>query len=141
MSRARDSFIRAMREEKKWIVVPKNLRDVSMHRKIGKHRISVHLEGLSNGSFRILPANYVYRSRMSHWDYPESEVRWSRNKKTFKAIVSSLRSSRAVDFIDNLEDFIEVNANNRNSDKRKVGRELSHLLEVREVQEAAKAVA
>ena len=128
MSKNRDDFIREIRDEKKWIVVPIGLKEISMHRKIGKHHITVKLEENANGDFTINPASYVFNSSNAHFTYAQKEVRWSRNKDTVAAVINALKNSSAADHISNLNDFIVINPNCKKSNKKKLAEDLKHLL-------------
>lgn len=128
MSKHRDDFIRAIRDEKKWIVVPIGLKEISMHRKIGKHHITVKLEENAQGNFMISPASYTFNSTNSHFTYTQKEVRWSRNKNTLTAVINALKNSSAADHISNLDDFIVINQNCKKSNKKKLADDLKHLL-------------
>lgn len=128
MSRVRDDFIRMMRDEKRWIVMPKGLKEVTMHRKIGNHHISVRLEETDNKMFRIHPAGYDYQSGNSHFTYTQKEIRWSRNKNTFRAILNSLKNSSAIDHIENIDNFLVINTRCKKSNKRKLTEDLKNLV-------------
>jgi hypothetical protein len=130
MSKTRDDFVRIMRSEKKWIVVPIGLKEVSMHRKIGKHPITVRLEETPHGNFNINPASYIYNSSCSHFTYAQKEVRWSRNKMTFQAILKALKNSLAIDYINNLDEFIVINNNCKKSNKKKLAEDLKDMTTV-----------
>jgi len=127
MSKTRDDFIRMMRSEKKWIVVPVGQKSVSMHRKIGSHHITVLLEETPHGTFMINPASYSFQSKCSHFTYTQKEVRWSRNKNTLSAILKALKNSAAMDHIHNLDEFIVINKECKKSNKRKLAEDLKDL--------------
>jgi hypothetical protein len=127
MSKVRDEFIKTMRKEHKWIVIPVGLKDINMHRKIGKHHVSVRLEETDNKKFRIHPAGYTYQSACSHFTYAQKEIRWSRNKNTLQAIMVTLKNSCAIKFIDNLDEFIIINENCKKSNKKKLQEDLKNL--------------
>lgn len=128
MSKARDAFIRMMRDEKKWIVMPVGQREISMHRKVGKHHISVRVEESSDGLFKINPAGYTFQSSTSHYTYAEKETRWSRNKNTLRAILNSLKNSAVIDYISNIDEFIVINRNCKKSNKKKLAEDLTSLM-------------
>lgn len=128
MSKVRDEFIKTMREEHKWIVIPIGQKDINMHRKIGKHHVSVRLEELENKKFKINPAGYTYQSSCSHFTYAQKETRWSRNKNILRAIMYSLKNSKAINFIENIDEFIVVNENCKKSNKKKLQEDLINIL-------------
>jgi Cft2 family RNA processing exonuclease len=130
MSKARDELIRMLRDEKKWIVMPVGQKEITMHRKVGNHHISVRLEEVGDRTFRINPAGYTYQSSCSHYTYVEKETRWSRNKNMFWAILNSLKNSRAIDYISNLDEFIVINRNCKKSNKRRLAEDLKNLTSV-----------
>ena len=130
MSKARDEFIRMLRDEKKWIVMPVGQKEITMHRKVGNHHVSVRLEEVGDRMFKINPAGYTYQSASSHFTYAETETRWSRNKNTFKALSNSLKNSRAIDYISNIDEFIVINRNCKKSNKKKLAEDLKNLTAV-----------
>jgi hypothetical protein len=81
----------------------------------------------SSGWF-LEPAKKPVRYRTSHYDYPETEERFCRDKGHIVAFIKRLKRSRVWEIIINRDSFIQLNKNNGSIDKRVIGKELRDLL-------------
>lgn len=119
--------LRMLRKEQKWAAIPNGKKSIKMSRILAGRAVTVVLEDTGKGSFRLRPATYRYRSSCSHFDYAESEERFSRNKNIFRSLFRALKDSTIAAYIENLDSFLTINRANGRSDKQRLVDELKEL--------------
>lgn len=92
------------------------------------HRVIFQLFYINDEYLEIQNPRYQYFSKISHYDFDIKENRWSRNKKIIFSAISDLKSCGLWDLVRN-KDFIRVNKNNKNIDKKRLKEELRDILE------------
>lgn len=93
-------------------------RVLSLSRQINGEPVTIDLEFTKNGGVWINPAKYIFKSRISHFDYAESERRWTRRKNIMLDLVMKLQKADVWPFITNKK-FFQVNENCSSFKKRK----------------------
>lgn len=91
---------------------------ISLSRKVGGRPVTINLEFIKNGGVWVNPAKYTFVSRTSHFDYNESEKRWSRRKDIILGLVRKLQQAEVWPFITN-KNFFQVNENCSSFKKKK----------------------
>jgi hypothetical protein len=98
-----------------------------MSKKFGHRVVTFILERRGDGMYTIVPNGYVFTSVLSHWDYVGEERRLARHKGIITSFVRALKDVEMWDYIEN-QDFVQINTNNKKSNKGKVGSELKALM-------------
>ena len=126
--RQSEAIINHLKDEKIWLVrdTPKK---IILTRKIAKRAVSVVLDRNEKGNYDINPLNYTYHSCNSHFDYVDEESRFTRNKTAIISAIKFLKNSQIWKYIDNKNDFVQVNTFNIKSKKTELGKKLSQILE------------
>ena len=100
-----------------------------LSRSIGGKPIAFILEqplGHAMGGFWIKPPAYIFKSKISFFDFCEDENRWTRNKQIITALLKLLRCSGIWRYIEN-KTFFEVNKNTTKATQKKAVDELARL--------------
>lgn len=96
----------------------------------GEREISLKLfYDLKSNTLEIQAPTYKFYSKISHFDYNQSERRWSRDKNIIFKIIRCLKASGLWDFISN-KDFIVVNEHNKNSNHKQLLKDLKMIEEL-----------
>ena len=131
MSSTHKAFIASFQRDGHWLVSGTTPTQIQLSRIFGKKHgtaVSVLLERTPSGRYVLTPVTYSFKSTISHFDYFMEEERWIRNKNVFKSLVKVLKRVKMWDGIDNKDTFIQVNGENKKSNKHKVEHELKTLL-------------
>jgi len=83
---------------------------------------------IESKGYIMLPCNYTFRSRISHFDYCEDENRFTRNKGVIKSFLRSLQRSFVWNHITNKDSFLKVNSFNLKSKKGDVKKQLKDMI-------------
>lgn len=108
-------------------------------RKIAGRPVTVNLEFTRDGSVWLNPATYTFTSTISHFDYKDSEQRWTRRKDVILGLVKALQKASVWPFITNKK-FFDVNENCKSLKKKKTlkGRVADEMFEVMNPRKRAK---
>ena len=79
-------------------------------RRISGRPVTVNLEFTKDGGVWLNPATYTFSSTISHFDYKESEQRWTRRKDIILGLVAVLQKASVWPFISNKK-FFAINEN------------------------------
>ena len=99
---------------------------ITLTKKFGTRIVEFILEKHGDGLYTIVPTGYEFASSISHWDYLNGERRLARNKTIIASFIRTLKTVKMWEYITNKE-FVRVNTNNKKSNKKKVGSELTEL--------------
>lgn len=113
-----------------WIVreVGKNL---VFNREYAAKDVEFTLVPTGRGEYEIRHPSYVFISTVSHFRSAQKDVRLSLNKVYLRSAIRLLQRTGIWASVVN-KDFLEVNTNNKKSNKRRVRTELMDLLELEE---------
>ena len=110
-------------------VVGRIANGVRVSKTFGKRLISFELTIL-DGELWINPAKYEFYSKQSHFEYCETENRWTRRKSVIKAMVSILAKAGLWSFVSNKK-FFELNDNNRHMNRNVAALEMSTIIHIK----------
>jgi len=113
-------------KEKGWLVREKGEAIICDRTYTGKN-IEFSLASVGNGLYEIRHPNYLFISTVSHFKSIQEDVRLSLNKVYLKSVVRMLKRTEIWPNIIN-QNFLEVNDNNRKSNKGQVRAELNNLI-------------
>ena len=85
-------------------------------KKVSGRPVTLHLE-LSKGGLWINPPKYMFTSTVSHFDFIETETRWTRRKDIITNVVAALMKAEVWPFISNKK-FFSVNENCKSFKKK-----------------------
>ena len=86
-------------------------------KKVSGRPVTIHLEVTRSGLW-INPPKYTFTSTISHFDFIEQELRWTRRKDIITNVVAALMKAEVWPFIENKK-FFSVNENCASFKKRK----------------------
>ena len=122
----KNTVINRIRKEKGWIVRQKG-NTIICDRAYASRNIEFTLSPKGKGLYEIRHPNYLFISTVSHFKSVEDDIRLSLNKVYLRSIIRMLKRAGVWSCIIN-QNFLEVNDNNRKSNKGKVRRELQDLI-------------
>lgn len=117
-----------MNKEHGWLVREKG-GTLIFDRAYAARNIEFTLIPVKKGLYELQHPRYLYTSTVSHFKSIEDDVRLSLNKVYLRSVIRLLKRIGVWPHIIN-KNFIEVNDNNRKSNKGKVRRELRDLLKL-----------
>jgi hypothetical protein len=86
-------------------------------RRISGRPVTLHLEVVKGGLW-IKPPKYTFTSTVSHFDFIETETRWTRRKDIIVNVVAALMKAAVWPFISNKK-FFTVNENCKSFGKKR----------------------
>ena len=91
--------------------------------------IEFSLKSLKDNKYEVEHPNYIFISSVSHFKAIKQDTRLSLSKSCLGSAIKMLKRNGIWLHVIN-RNFIQVNDNNRNSDKTKVNNELKSLLRI-----------
>ena len=81
--------------------------ELVLTKKVSGRPVTIHLEVIKGGLW-INPPRYTFSSSVSHFDFAETEMRWTRRKDIILNVVAALMKASVWPFIENKK-FFSVN--------------------------------
>jgi hypothetical protein len=125
------AFIAALQRDNKWLVTGQSATQIQLSKAFGSKKttaVSVLLEKTPSGMYTLEPLDHAFKSTASHFDYPQEERRWIRNKGMIKSLVKTLKRVKLWDGIEDKENFIQINDHNKKSNKKRLQKEFKDLV-------------
>ena len=99
--------------------VAKQGTDLFLIKMVGKRPVTIFLKNMGNGYF-IEPPKHEFRCTYSHFEFTETERRFTRRKDILLRLVDHLQKTKMWDFILN-KGFFAPNPSNSKMNKKVVG--------------------
>ena len=122
----KSSIINRIKKEKGWIVRERGA-NIVCARAYTARNIEFTLIPAGKGFYNIMHPSYLFISTVSHFKSTQDDIRLSLNKVYLRSVIRMLKRAGIWSAIIN-QVFLEVNDNNRKSNKGKVRSELNSLL-------------
>lgn len=125
----RQKLYNILNKDNSWIVVKSGQNTLNIVKQFGKKTvktINFSIVCLSKG-LHIEHPEYSFKSTVSHFSAIKEDKRLSLNKTFLRSIILSLKKLGVWDSVTN-KDFLQINKNNKKSDKSLVKKELKDLL-------------
>lgn len=111
---------------KHWIVKLEGTNGVRLIKEFNNTTVECMLIRNDNRMYDIQPFTYLFRSKISYFDYSTPENRYARNQLFFQSLFRLLHDANMWDIISNKDTFIQVNSQNNHISGKRV--EIKHRL-------------
>jgi hypothetical protein len=125
-TKEKNNFVIALQQSSYFLVKRLNRHSIQLVRRVKRQTISIILDETTTG-FWIRPPSYLFRSKISFFEYNEDETRWTRNKYLIYSIIKVLKKTQIWDAIEN-KDFFKVNENRPDIIRDKALKEMETIL-------------